>query len=124
MKSFAFQQQLTWRKLGYLFFTNSLSYREVLEQNRQWNVTELPPVGAQLVIDNTLAGVSNSGLLGTSLTPAVLSGQDNQDSIFPYENVPTYRAAVNRYNLYGVLYRESLNGYCADSPSAITGKQQ
>jgi len=50
--SFPFQQQFTWRKLGFLYFTNSLSYREVLEENPQWKVTELPPVGAQIRLSN------------------------------------------------------------------------
>ena len=124
MISFAFQQQLTWRKLGYLFFTDSLSYREVLKQNPEWNVTELPPVGAQLVVDGSAAGGANGGLAGTYLTPAQQSGQDPTDVIFPYDTVASYDEAVNRYNVYGVLYRESLNGYTVDSESAVTGRQQ
>jgi hypothetical protein len=123
MTSFAFQQQLTWRKLGYLFFTNSLSYREVLEQNRQWNVTELPPVGAQLVVNGSEAGRSNNGIIGTTLTPAQQTGEDPAQTIYPFNTPAEYEQAVDRYNLYGVLYRESLNGYSADSEAAATGKQ-
>lgn len=124
MTSFAWQQQLTWRKLGYLFFTDSLSYREVLTQNPQWTVTELPPVGAQIVLTGSTAGGANSGLAGTSLTPAQQSGEDDAQSVYPFETQASYDSAVDRYNLYGVLYRESLNGYSADSLAAATGKQQ
>ena len=57
--SVTFQQQDTWRKLGYLYFTNSLDYRTVLEENPQWKVTELPPIGAQLRITPTANQGSN-----------------------------------------------------------------
>lgn len=124
MTSFAFQQQLNWRKLGYLFFTNSLSYREVLEQNPQWNVTELPPVGAQMVLNGSEAGGSIGGIAGTSLMPSQQGGESNDTDFFPFNNPAAYAEAVNRYNLYGVIFRESLNGYCADSLSAVTGRQQ
>jgi len=123
MTSFAFQQSSTWRKLGYLFYTNSLSYRDVLEQNPQWSVTELPPVGAQMVVNGSEAGGANGGLVGTSLTPSQQGGGYSA-AIFPFESPASYREAVDRYNLYGVVFRESLNGYSADSLSAVTGRQQ
>ena len=124
MTSFAFQQQLNWRKLGYLFFTNSLSYREVLEQNPQWGVTELPPVGAQMVLNGTEAGGSAGGISGTSLMPSQQGSQGGDADIFPFVTPASYKEAVNRYNLYGVVFRDSLNGYSADSLSAATGRQQ
>jgi len=124
MTSFAFQQQHTWRKLGYLFYTNSLSYREVLEQNPQWSVTELPPVGAQMLVSGAGAGRGNGGLTGTSLTPAIQGNDSAGSDFFPFETPAAYREAVERYNLYGVVFRESLNGYSADSLSAATGRQQ
>jgi len=53
--SFPFQQQHTWRKLGYLYFTDSLDYRQVLEENPQWKVTELPPWGPKFAFPRPTA---------------------------------------------------------------------
>ena len=53
-----FQPQFNWRKLGYLFYTDSMKYRDVLDNNPQWTVTELPPLGAQLSIQSELSATS------------------------------------------------------------------
>jgi hypothetical protein len=121
--SFPFQQQHTFRKLGYLSFTNSLSYREVLEQNPQWKVTELPPVGAQI----RLQASSNSsgtpgGLSQGSFVFGVPTGQ-SQNTIFPFDTEKSYITALNRYTLQGVIDREEINGISFDSTQAITGQQ-
>jgi hypothetical protein len=118
--SVPFQQQFTYRKLGYLYFQDSLSYREVLEQNPQWNVTELPPVGAQLQISsqNGAAGGLSQGnfIFG-------LSSASTYDQIFPYETEISYTEALNRYTLQGVVERDKLNGVTLDSTQSITGEQ-
>lgn len=118
--SVPFQQQFTWRKLGYLYFEDSLSYREVLEQNPQWKVTELPPLGAQLLISG------QNGTVGTLSQGNFLSGAVNSsvyDDIFPYDTEASYTAALDRYTLQGVVERDSLNGITLDSAQAITGSQ-
>lgn len=115
-----FQQQFTWRKLGYLFFENSLSYREVLEQNPQWSVNKLPPIGAQLQISG------NSGRAGSLTQGNFIFGlaiESEADRIFPYDTAAEYDAALYRYTLQGVVEREQLNGYSIDSLQAITGQQ-
>ena len=121
--SVPFQQQFTWRKLGYLYFTNSLDYRQVLEQNPQWKVTELPPLGAQLRI-SPAAGTSGTagGLSQGSFVFGLPTGQD-QVNIFPYETEESYSLSLSRYTLQGVLDRESINGITLDSTQAITGQQ-
>jgi len=121
--SVSFQPQFTWRKLGYLYYTNSLDYREVLEQNPQWKVTELPPIGAQLRISSS-ANTSGTpgGLTQGSFIFGLPSGQNSAD-IFPYETRESYTTALNRYTLQGVVDRESLNGITFDSIQAITGQQ-
>lgn len=118
--SVPFQQQFTYRKLGYLYFQDSLSYREVLEQNPQWNVTELPPVGAQLQISsqNGVAGGLSQGNFIFGLSSASTYGQ-----IFPYETEISYTEALNRYTLQGVVERDKLNGVTLDSTQSITGEQ-
>ena len=118
--SVPFQQQFTWRKLGYLYFEDSLSYREVLEQNPQWSVTELPPIGAQLLISG------QNGTSGTLSQGNFIFGLPNAsvyDNIFPYDSEASYTTALNRYTLQGVVERDSINGITLDSAQAITGSQ-
>jgi hypothetical protein len=115
-----FQQQFTWRKLGYLFFEDSLSYREVLEQNPQWTVTELPPVGSQLRV------TGNGGRAGSLTQGNFIFGlavESEEDRIYPYDSDVEYTAALDRYTLQGVVDREPLNGITFDSIQAITGQQ-
>ena len=119
--SVPFQQQYTFRKLGYLYFTDSLSYREVLEQNPQWKVTELPPIGAQLRITSSASsGRVPGGLSQGSFIFGLPSGQQ-RDTIFPFETEADYTKALNRYTVQGVVDREELNGLSLDSAAAITG---
>jgi len=120
--SVPFQPQDTWRKLGYLYFTNSLDYREVLKQNSQWKVTELPPLGAQLRITAPNTGNGASGLTqGDFIFNSVETV--TSDDIFPFDSESDYYDALYRYNLQGVVDRESLNGITFDSAQAITGSQ-
>lgn len=118
--SVPFQQQFTWRKLGYLYFEDSLSYREVLEQNPQWTVTELPPIGAQLLISGQ-AGTAGTLSQGNFIVGTVNTSE--YDDIFPYETEASYTAALDRYTLQGVVKRTSLNGVTLDSTQAFTGSQ-
>jgi hypothetical protein len=121
--SVPFQQQDTFRKLGYLYFTNSLDYRQVLEENPQWKVTELPPLGAQLRI-SPAANTSGTpgGLTQGSFIFGLPSGQAAAN-VFPYDTEESYITSLNHYTLQGVIDREELNGITFDSTQAITGKQ-
>jgi hypothetical protein len=119
--SVPFQQQFTFRKLGYLYYTNSLSYREVLEENPQWKVTELPPIGAQIRVGaNGKSGGVPGGLSQGSFIFGLPSGQQ-RDAIFPFETEEDYTKALDRYTVQGVVDREKLNGLSLDSSSAVTG---
>ena len=120
MISLPFQQQFTWRKLGYQYYNNSLEYRAVLEENPQWNVTELPPIGAQILLPNP----SSSG--GSLKQASLIQGAPTEgtlDAIFPYDSYEEYRKSLNKYTLQGVLFRDKINGYSYDSTPAITGVQ-
>ena len=121
--SVPWQQQHTWRKLGYLYFTNSLEYRQVLEENPQWKATELPPIGAQLRL-SPAANTSGTpgGLTQGSFIFGLPTGE-NAAEIFPYDTEASYTQALNRYTLQGVVERESINGITFDSTQAITGLQ-
>jgi hypothetical protein len=120
--SFPFQQQHTWRKLGYLYFSDSLSYREVLEENPQWKVTELPPLGAQIRLTSTPTRQTPGGLSQGDFLFG-LPTVEQAASIYPYETEELYDISLNKYTLQGVLDREELNGITFDSVQAITGQQ-
>jgi hypothetical protein len=121
MITVAFQPQFNWRRLGYLFYTDSLRYRDILNNNPQWDVTELPPLGAQLSIQSELNDTTG-GVQGSTFVFGLTAG-DESDVIFPYDTTQEYRAALDRYSLYSVFFQDSLNGYSADSNAAVTGKQ-
>ena len=116
--SLPFQQQFTFRKLGFLFFTDSLSYREVLEQNPQWRVTELPPLGAQLRISSSQAGVSTGLRQGGFVFG--LPAADTAD-IFPFGTQKSYVEALVRYSPSAIKDRVVVNGYTLDSEIVTTG---
>jgi hypothetical protein len=120
MISLPFQQQFTWRKLGYLFYTDSLQYRAVLEENPQWSVTELPPIGAQIRVP---APQSNSGVNQSSFLFNLPQG-GQADAIYPFETQADYEIALNKYTVQGVVLRQSVNGYSFDDLASITGIQQ
>ena len=121
--SLPFQQEHTFRKLGYLYFTDSLNYREVILQNAQWKVTELPPVGAQLVITPSEdSGGTPGGLTQGSFIFGLPNGEPERE-IYPYDTEEQYDAALYRYTLQGVVERETLNGLTFDSAQAVTGLQ-
>lgn len=121
--SVPFQQQFTFRKLGYLYFTNSLDYRQVLEQNPQWKVTELPPLGAQIRISASSGTGGTPGGLSQGSFVFGLPTNQQRNTIFPFETEEAYNASLNRYTLQGVIDRQALNGITFDSPQAITGQQ-
>jgi len=120
MISLPFQQQFTWRKLGYLYYTDSLQYRAILEENPQWTVTELPPVGANLNLPtpgNVTGGLEQSSFMFGLPTGAVADG------IYPYDTVGEYVRALVRYTSTGVKNRVGINGLTQDSEQAYTGIQ-
>lgn len=121
--SFPFQPQFTWRKLGYLAYTNSTDYREVLEQNSQWSVWELPPEGAQIRLSQISNESSTPGTLSQGSFITGLPVGEFSDRIFPYSTNEEYDSALYRYTLQGVVDREILNGITFDSTQAITGAQ-
>jgi hypothetical protein len=106
-----------------LYFTDSLDYRTVLEENPQWTVVELPPIGAQIrVSPSPTSSGTPGGLTQGSFIFGLPAGEESF-TIFPYDTEGDYTAALDRYTLQGVVDRESLNGITFDSVQAITGDQ-
>ena len=75
----------TWRKLGYYYYTDSLDYRGVIEQNPQWSVTEEPPVGTVMLLNVNPSRVR----AGTNLSGFFVDTEDAgvQELIFPFDYV-------------------------------------
>jgi hypothetical protein len=119
MISLAWQQEFTWRKLGYLFYTDSLAYREVLAQNPQWDVVTEPPLGAQLRLPSP--SVSNGNLKQTSGVYGLPNARVS-DSIAPFTTEQSYVEAITKYSLPAVEDRVRLNGYTQDSDESVVGQ--
>mgnify|MGYP006267097537 CR=1 FL=1 len=120
MDSFPFQQDHTWRKLGFLKFYNSTNYREVLEQNPQWNVMALPPLGAQMRVDSgtqARTGLSQASFIYTT------GDEATDDGFYPFDDRNSYIKAAVRYPLSAIVNRVAVNGYTFDSEAALTGNQ-
>lgn len=109
----------TWRKLGYYYYTNSLDYRAVIEQNPQWNVMEEPPTGAVLSLDvdtqRQLSTTNNANFF------AETNNEDEQELIFPFEYQEQYDAQAAKYSVYSLVRYNECNGYTQDTPEAATG---
>jgi len=120
MITLPFQQQFTWRKLGYDFYTNSLEYRSVLELNPQWVVTELPPIGAQIFLPEP---DSTAGSLTQSTFISGVAQGESEDAIFPFDTETEYVNALNKYSYRAIYYRNRINGYSMDDEAAFTGVQ-
>jgi hypothetical protein len=110
----------TWRKLGYFYYTNSLEYRAVIEQNPQWNVMEEPPIGAVLSLNadqsRTLGTTNNSGFFS-----AAASDDYIEDLVFPFEYEQQFLDQAAKYSLYSLVNYNELNGYTQDTPEAASG---
>jgi hypothetical protein len=120
MITLPFQQQFTWRKLGYQYLTNSLDYRSILELNPRWEVTELPPLGAQVFLPDPN---TTSGSLQQSSFISGTPTEDSLDAIYPFNTTEDYITSLNKYTVQGVVLREKFNGYSFDSNVAATGVQ-
>jgi len=111
----------TWRKLGYLYYTNSLDYRTVIEQNPQWSVTEEPPVGAVMALtvndQRVTSGMNNSGFFSDTQNNGI------QELIFPFDYRSQYDAQAAKYSLYALANYNEVNGYTMDTPEATTGNR-
>lgn len=117
MRTFPFPPGMDWGKLGFTLYSNSLSYREVLEQNPQWSVTELPPIGAVL----QFSGQSQAGRLSGSPMSFGAPSVSTTDAVYPFDTVESYLSAVNLYSPSALKSVEKTNGLSMVSTSAITG---
>ena len=120
LKTYTFAPGDTWRKLGYLAYTNSTDYRQVLETNPDWDVLTLPPVGAVIKIE-----VEDSKPGQTLVSGFFWEEVDNniEATIFPFDSITQYESQVSKYTYYSLLNNNELNGYTMDTNEAVTGVQ-
>ena len=108
---------MTWRKLGYGFYSDSLSYRQVLDNNPRWSVVELPPSGTVLVGGTTISGAGSSQqspVFGRS------SGQEVLD-FYPFLSEEEYYLSLSSYSRSSLREVSRLNGWSTDSSEVVTG---
>ena len=119
MKTFPFPPGMDWGKLGFTLYSNSLSYREVLNQNPQWTVTELPPIGAVLEVTGTQ---QTARLQGTPLAFG-LPSESELTAIYPFTSVNDYESSLSKYSAKALRSIEEVNGLTMTSTPAVTGIQ-
>lgn len=111
MNTFVFQSSLTWRKTGFAFFSDSLSYREVLEANPSWDITKHPAPGTILFRPKT---PGSFGLTQSSATISVqVEGSLDPNVAFPFSSNSDYNEALSRYIPEAVEEVQRLNGWSA-----------
>lgn len=120
MSTFVFQPGLTWRKAGYVFFLDSLSYREVLKANPAWDITSTPSPGSILYkpVSSTSGGLSQpSPVTGNTITSDVTS------PFYPFATQDGYAEAIVRYSSSALKDVERCNGWSSTSTPVVTGVQ-
>lgn len=119
MKTVPWQPGFTWRKLGYLTNSNSLSYREVINDNPGWDVVTEPPLGAMIRLSmNSFAGATEG--IGVSVNS--LGGLTSKE-FYPFYSLDEYTTALTRYPPSSLMNVERFNGWSMDSLPAVTGAQ-
>jgi hypothetical protein len=111
---------MTWRKLGFAIYSDSLAYREVLNQNPAWDVTELPAPGTVL-----RKSPSSASGAGASQQPSIFSQVAGQASLsyYPFTSQNEYYASLFKYTSLSLKEVDRNNGWTSDSYPVVTGIQ-
>lgn len=121
MRNFYFQPGSTWRKLGFTLYSNSLSYRDILNDNPNWTVTENPPVGTELVSSGGTAFTSSAGL--SQQSPVIPTESfDNSLTYYPFDSEEGYLNSLFRYSPSALRGVERENGWSQNSTISDTGE--
>lgn len=119
MATLSFQPGATWRKLGFVLYSDSLAYREVLEDNPQWDVLNHPPAGAAL---RSRKSVNSSGP-GLSQQSSVIAPISDAGALlyYPFDNERDYLRSLLKYSPSAMKDVERVNGWSANSIVSDTG---
>jgi hypothetical protein len=121
MANLVFQSGSTWRRLGFALYSNSLSYREVLENNPTWSVVKNPPLGTILNPGSVTGSVTSVGL--TQQSPVLSSATTSAGDFFPFPSQESYAESLSRYTRLSLRDVERNNGWSAASVHSDTGNQ-
>lgn len=125
-----------WRVLGYLYYRNSLEYRQLIALNPSFDIRSIPapgveinasgemhtgqpepglagPGGQMMAVDTTI----NLRDLGGNSPPAPTSQQVN---IFPWNSLGEYTNRLGQYTAAALFESDRINGMTLDSPQART----
>lgn len=117
MNKFPFIAGMTWSKAGFLFLSNSLAYKDVLEVNTGWDITASPAVGTLL---NQPDGYVGGGLNSTYGNNTVRNYPgDNSFTYYPFNSKEEYLKALARYPPSALRKLESCNGWSLTSKDVI-----
>ena len=121
MANLVFQSGSTWRRLGFALYSNSLSYREVLENNPAWSVVKNPPLGTILNPGSVSGPAMTVGL--TQQSPALAPVATSAEDFFPFTSQESYAESLSRYTKLSLEDVERNNGWSAASVHSDTGNQ-
>lgn len=119
MKLIPWQPGFTWRKLGYLTGSNSLNYRQVLEDNPDWDVITEPPIGAVI----RLKTPNSLGQLQSVPPWPVTTGLQVAREVYPFPSYEEYVNSLSKYSTGALMNSDRVNGWSMDSNVAFTGVQ-
>jgi hypothetical protein len=116
VSTFTFGPNFTWRKAGFLFLSNSLAYRDVLNANPEWDITSSPPPGSTLVKPNS------SGVGGLNMAPITTQSfpSPSPETYYPFDSRDEYILAVIRYSPSALKSVEKCNGYSSTSSRVLS----
>jgi hypothetical protein len=117
VNTFTFSPNFTWRKAGFLFLSNSLSYREVLDANPGWDITSSPPPGS------TLKRPSSGKVGGLNMAPITTQNfpSPTPEVYYPFNSKDEYIMATIRYSPSALMDVEKCNGYTSTSSRVLSG---
>ena len=118
MNTFVFQPGMTWRKLGFALYSDSLAYRRVLEENPAYGVTRNPAPGTVLRKSSPTVPVA-----GASQQPSIYSQPSGQatPSYFPFDSQNEYYSSLFRYSSLSLREVDRNNGWTNDSYPVVSG---
>jgi hypothetical protein len=123
-----------WRVLGYLYYRNSLEYRQLIALNPSFDIRTIPAPGVQINASGQMAtgdvepdlmapggqlmGVDQVINLSNNSNASGGYPTTSQATIFPWTNFGTYVNRLGQYTAAGLLDKQRINGMMLDSPQA------
>lgn len=114
MNTFIYQPGYTWRKTGFVFLSDSLAYRETLNNNPGWDITATPPPGSSLIEPTSVSvGYTNTAAAGAG---------SNADPLtyYPFDSRDEFVLSLARYNYSALSDVDRYNGWSFDSNKVAT----